>query len=179
MLLDEPIKTRRLVLANLSECNADARYASWLEDPAVTRYLESRFAPPDRRGIAAYITRMNESEENLLLGMFVDDEHIGNIKLGPIVRPHRRAPIGLLIGEARQWGKGFATEAIMGVTHYAFETLALHKVHAGCYEDNVASIGAFLKAGWREEARLTENSLCDGRWQDDVLLARLNPGAAG
>ena len=41
-----------------------------------------------------------------------DGRHIGNIKIGPVHSYHRRARIGLLIGEKEFWNRGYATEAI-------------------------------------------------------------------
>ena len=175
MVLASPIEMENLKLDTLREENADVRYESWMRDPVVIQYLESRFEPPTQKSIAAFITRMNESEGSLLLGMFMHHEHIGNIKLGPINPHHLRGPIGLMIGQRDQWGKGYATQAIRALTRHAFQTLGLHKVYAGCYEDNIGSIRAFLKAGWREEARLARNSYCGDTWRDDVLLASINP----
>ena len=175
MLLESPLETENLKLNTLREANADVSYLSWMQDPIVIQYLENRFEPVDQKSIEAFIKRMNESEDNLLLGIFIGDQHIGNIKLGPINPRHLRASIGLLVGEQEQWGKGFATEAISALTRYAFHTLGLHKVTAGCYEANLGSIRAFLKAGWGEEARLAKNSRCGGVWQDVVLLASINP----
>ncbi|MBY0431841.1 MAG: GNAT family N-acetyltransferase [Rhodospirillales bacterium] len=106
-----------------------------------------------------------------------DGRHVGNIKLGPINRHHRRGDIGLLIGERDQWGRGLAAEAIAAMTAYAFAELGLNKVVAGCYAANEGSRRAFLKAGFAEVARRPRprHWLSDGVWQDDVVLECFAP----
>ena len=83
--------------------------------------------------------------------------------------------MGLLIGDKSYWGKGYATEAIGLVSSYAFETLNLFKVTAGCYEGNVGSLKAFLKDDFKEEGRLHKQWISEDRREDGVLLGKINP----
>jgi RimJ/RimL family protein N-acetyltransferase len=48
----------------------------------------------------------------------------------------------------RCWGKGFATEAALGVLDYAWEKLRLAKVYAGHHPDNAASESILAKLGF-------------------------------
>lgn len=61
------------------------------------------------------------------------------------------------IGEKNAWGKGFATEAIQLVTHFAFEQLHLHRLQAGLYASNIGSGKALEKAGYHLEAVFKNN----------------------
>ena len=176
MLMDAPIETPRLELRTLRSEDVGETYMSWLSDPDVTRYLEIRFTVQTLQGAREFISSTNASEDSLFLGMFLKSRgtHIGNIKLGPMDWHHRRGDIGLIIGDKVQWGKGFATEAIAGVTAYAFAVLELHKLSAGLYGDNEGSRRAFLKAGWFEEGRRSDHWLSEGKWLDDVQLGCIN-----
>lgn len=167
-----------LTRAQLTHEQATDRYLSWMHDPEVTRYLESRFAPPSGLSdLVAFIDACSASPTDLLLGMFLSDtqEHIGNIKLGPINPHHRTAEIGLLIGERSCWGKGHAARAISLVTDHAFSALGLIKVTAGCYAANIGSTVAFQRAGFIIEGRRLLQWECDGDRQDGVLLGKVNP----
>jgi RimJ/RimL family protein N-acetyltransferase len=170
-----PIVLERLTLRTLTESAADGPYLQWMQDPDIVRYLESRFSMFNRSDLARYIRAMNENEDVYLFGIFISatDEHVGNIKLGPINRHHDVGEIGILIGAKDHWGKGVATEAIGGLTSWAMETLGLHKLTAGSYDVNEGSIHAFLKAGWFEEGRCREHYKSEGRRVDRVLLAYL------
>jgi len=174
MRLENPIETEHLRLANLSESDAGHPYVTWMNDGEVMQYLEARFSSFNENDLVSYIKEMNASSDNLLLGMFLKSEerHIGNIKLGPLNPHHKRADIGLLIGERAQWGRGYATEAISAVAEYALSRLSLRKLQAGAYSSNIGSIRAFLKAGFEKEALLKSHWKIDDGWLDEVLLAR-------
>ncbi|MHC4218420.1 MAG: GNAT family N-acetyltransferase, partial [Planctomycetota bacterium] len=107
-----PIVLERLTLRTLTESAADGPYLQWMQDPDIVRYLESRFSMFNRSDLARYIRAMNENEDVYLFGIFISatDEHVGNIKLGPINRHHDVGEIGILIGAKDHWGKGVATE---------------------------------------------------------------------
>lgn len=174
MLLEKPIKTDRLILKNLTQQDAQGSYLEWLHDPKVNQFLEVRHRLPDSEALSDFISRMNASKDNLLLGIYLlDGKHIGNIKLGPIHTLYSRAHLGLLIGDHAEWGKGFATEAIGALTHYAFERLNLSAIWAGCYANNQGSCKAFLKAGYTESARQLHYWKVNDDFVDNILLVKL------
>jgi RimJ/RimL family protein N-acetyltransferase len=169
--LATPLRTERLVLRTLTVADATERYLGWMRDPNATRFLESRLVDHDLGSLRDYIASCNDSPVSMLLGIcLMDGIHIGNIKLGPIDPYHQHAAIGLLIGERDQWGKGYATEAILALTAHAFHELGLEKLYAGCYASNVGSSRAFLKAGWVEEGRNQAHWRSDGGREDNVQL---------
>lgn len=179
MLIDSPIKSSRLTLRPLNETDIGERYLSWLREEEITRYLEVRFTGQTVSGLRRYVASLNDSKDTLFLGMFIEDSgvHIGNIKLGPVNFHHRRADMGIIIGDRDYWGKGLAPEAIEALAQYAFTVLGLHKLMAGMYEENEGSLQAFLKVGFAVEGRLSDHWLCDGAWQHHIQLCRLREPA--
>ncbi len=117
---------------------------NWLNDKETNQYLESRFTEWDMQSLLDYYHEKNKSE--LMLAIIDDDTgtHIGNIKASEIDKNHHRAEMGIIIGDKDFWGKGIATTAIGIVTDYCFDSLNLHKLTAGEYADNLASINAFI-----------------------------------
>lgn len=172
-----PLRTARLELRNLEPADATARYVGWLNDPEITRFLEVRFHTHTIESTADFIRGVNASPDTILFGLFVDGgrRHIGNIKLGPINPHHRRADIGLMIGDREEWGKGYATEAISMVTAFGFQELGLTKITAGCYAANRGSLKAFEKAGFLMEACLPNHWITQ-EGPDDELLMGLTAG---
>lgn len=168
------IETERLRLAPLARDHANGPYVDWMNDSEIVRYLEARFANQDVRSIADYIDRVNADDQLFMFGMFLKSTgaHIGNIKLGPINREHRRADVGFLIGDKSCWGQGYASEAIRAITEHAFGVLGLHKVTAGIYQPNEGSRRALLKAGFVEEGYRPAQYLCDGEWVGEILVGR-------
>lgn len=177
MKTENPLHGVAIYLRSLNPDDASPAYLSWLCDPEITRYLEVRFMPSQTiEKLCDYINVNADSSENLLLGIFLDadDSHIGNIKLGPVDWNHRTADIGLLIGDRLQWGKGFATEAIKIVSQYAFHTMGLVKLTAGCYAENRGSINAFIKAGYFLDGMRASQWRVGNRRQDGILLGKVN-----
>lgn len=166
MKLDKPLTTDRLVLRTMSAADASVAYLSWMRDPEVYRFLESRFSVPETtQDLVGFIESVNASPDSLLLGIFLreDGRHIGNIKIGPVVERHERSEIGYLIGDRAAWGKGYATEVIREVCRYGFEELNLAKITAGVYETNKGSAKALLNAGFVHEATISSHVICEGQ----------------
>lgn len=166
------LEGKRMLLREVVPADADGPYLRWMNDPQITRYLESRFRAYSAGDLRLYVQAQLEHPDTLFLALVLRDgaRHIGNVKLGPIDRHHRRADIGILVGERDCWGRGYATEAIELLAFYALGILELNKLTAGAYASNVGSIRAFEKAGFRVEGVRRAHFLTDGRPEDQVLL---------
>jgi len=149
-------------------------YVSWLNDPSVNRFLESRYERHTVETTRQFVERTTESADNLFLGIISQPSgrHVGNIKIGPINRRHQTAEIGILIGDRTEWGTGIATAAIRIMSEIARDALGLRKVTAGCYASNVGSRRAFEKAGYVVEAIRPAQLLLDGIPEDLVLMGQ-------
>lgn len=156
--------SRRLDFRTLQAADCTPRYVAWLEEPEVRRYLETRFESQSLESVRAFVAAVNARADEHLFGMFLreDGRHIGNIKVGPVLRRHGLADISLLIGERDCWGKGYATEAIVAASAHAFDAFGVRKLSAGIYAPNAGSVAAFRKAGYREEGRRRGHYLLDG-----------------
>lgn len=168
------INTDRVYLQTLDSSSADNTYLEWMNDPDVTRFLESRFNPPKSLDeLKAFIKGIRSSNHSLLLGIYLQSNgrHIGNIKLGPISKEHRRSSIGYLIGDKALWGKGFSTEAVSAAAQYAISELALVKLTAGVYESNEGSAKMLRKCGFIEEAYLPNHVKYEGNREGILLFA--------
>ena len=171
------ISGNRIYLREVQPSDAGGRYLVWMNDPEVTRFLETRFAAQTEDGIRQYIESVLRDPAYLFLAIVLrdGDRHIGNIKMGPISRIHGSADVGLLIGEKDCWGRGYAAEAIALLTAHAFSVVGIRKLTAGCYSANVGSLKAFQKAGWHVEGTRRAQYVCDGELQDGLLMAMFNP----
>jgi len=158
-MLVKKLTTSRLLLRPLTRDDVSDIYVGWLNDPAVNQYLETRFAIQTLDSCLAFVDSINADQNSKLFGMFDlhGNSHIGNIKLGPINTQHKTGDLSLFIGDKSFWRNGLATEAICAITRWAFESLGLEKVEAGCYEENTGSLRAFLKCGYSVEGYLRKH----------------------
>jgi RimJ/RimL family protein N-acetyltransferase len=170
------LHSERIYLREVRTEDADEAYHRWMNDPEVTRYLESRFFPTPIESLQNFINNQAADQNNVFMAICLrkDKRHIGNIKLGPINWIHRFAEIGILIGEKDFWGQGYGTEAIGLLVSYAFDSLNLHKLTAGCYEPQKASLKAFQNNGFQIEGVRKNHCYCDGTFVDAVLLGLIN-----
>ena len=175
MITNLPIVTPRLMLRNLSQLDITDSYLSWMQDPEVLRFLETRFTKVNNLAeLISFVTVVNQSTDTVLFGMFRKDtkKHIGNIKLGPIKFDHARAEIGFLVGDRLSWGNGFASEAIEAVARFGLHELNLAKISAGCYEKNVGSMKALVKAGFTNVATIPNDVVCEGVRVSSLIFAK-------
>lgn len=166
------INGERVYLREVRLEDVNDNYYQWLNDSGVNQFLETRYIPRSKQNIQSYVQSMDGNAEEPFLAICLKGthKHIGNIKLGPINWLHRFADISLVIGDKNSWAKGIATECIRLITRFAFDTLNLNKLHAGCYAQNVGSKKAFLKAGFKQEGVLEKKRIVNGHFQDEFLL---------
>lgn len=172
------LRSDRLYYRRLEDGDAGGPYCRWMNDPEVTRYLVSgarQYSPED---LKTYIAETNAAANALLLGFFESEtgRHLGNVKLGDVRERHKRADLGIVVGDREKWGQGFGSEAIRSVTSYAFASLGLHKLTAGCYEENLGSCKAFLKAGYVQEGFRRDQFFANGVFVNEILLGCVSAG---
>lgn len=161
-----------IYLREVRESDVNEQYYNWINDPEINQFLETRYHPRSLENIKGFVKSMDGRGDEILFAICdtATDKHIGNIKLGPINWVHRYGDISLLVGDKAYWGKGIATEAIRLVTEFAFYTLNLHKVKAGCYAQNTGSRKAFEKVGFELEGVLKKQWILNGQFMDQLYL---------
>jgi len=165
----------RIYLRKVELSDVDQEYVDWLNDPDVNQFLETRHEIQTIDSICRYVEGILLKNNELFLAICLkkDGKHIGNIKLGSISLEHLHGEISLFIGDKSQWGKGLATESVLSLTKYAFNVLKLHKVTAGCYENNAASKKLFNNALFNIEGLWREYYLYNGAYVDRICFSRL------
>ena len=172
-----PIEGEKVVLRELTETDVTQRYVSWMNDPEINQYLESRFQQHTLEDLKCFVKRIIADPNSYLYAIIEKENliHIGNIKLGPIVPNHRRASIGIIIGEKEFLRKGAGTEAIHLLARFAFNILKINKLTAGCYAPNWGSMKVFENNGFKKEGVRAQHCLLNGEYVDVIELGLINP----
>jgi RimJ/RimL family protein N-acetyltransferase len=98
----------------------------------------------------------------------VEDKLIGELGLDVVSWPGRDAFVGLGIGETEYWSKGYGTDVMNVLLHFAFAEINLRRVTLSVFEYNPRAIRSYEKAGFRHEGRTRKVLNKEGqRW--DVL----------
>jgi RimJ/RimL family protein N-acetyltransferase len=148
----------------------------WLNDEDVNLFLTTGWRPIMKKAELRWFENIAEDDNNIVMAIKTKDgEYIGNVGLHKIDYRHRKAEMGIFIGEKSYWGKGIATEAETMISDYGFRHLNLRKIYAGIIIDNIGSIKAAKKAGFKKEGILREHLFIDGKHRDVIQLAIFNP----
>lgn len=90
---------------------------------------------------------------------------VGQISLYDLNFVHRRAEVGIWLG-SQYWKKGYATEALQLMIHYAFEDMQFNRIQAHIFLENVSSQRLFERIGFKREGTnrqyvMKETDPCD------------------
>lgn len=158
-------------LADVSE-----RYVAWLNDREVTRYTEVR-GRQSIESVRAYVETQLASRDVYFWRIVAEGRHIGNLRVSGLTSIHRRPVIALIVGERQGRGRGIGTAAIRLAADHLLDAQLAHKVVAGIYAENLASIRAFEKAGFHTEATLREHYWFENRFVDALQMAKFGHAA--
>jgi RimJ/RimL family protein N-acetyltransferase len=123
-------------------------YVSWLNDPHVNMYLETR-GDYTIDLLKTYIEDQYKNEVYFWAIHLKDsNKHIGNIKIDPINIEHNSGEYGILMGDKTNWSKGYAKEASKRVLKYCFEELKLSKITLGVIQENTSAVKLYEKIGF-------------------------------
>ena len=159
-------------------------YAAWAELRASSRAELEPYEPAwtrDELSRTTYRHRLKhysrEAAQDFGYAYFIfdagDARLIGAITLSNVRRGvAQAASVGYWMGTPDS-GRGVMTEALLLLAPYAYRTLRLHRLEAGCVPDNRASVRVLEKSGFRQEGLARHYLRIRGVWQDHLLFARL------
>ena len=109
-------------------------------------------------------------DNRTLLIETLDGEPVGTIGLHAASRRNRRIDLHLGLDDRRNWGKGYAGEAIRLLLRFVFHELDYAKVNLDVYAYNTRAIGLYEHLGFRHEGRIRGTVVTDGRRHDELLM---------
>ena len=164
---------KNISLKKLSIKNCNETYLSWLNDPKINQYLESRISKLTLRDVKDFVRKSNLSNSTILFGIFDKKKHIGNIKI-EINWFHGVCTFGYMIGEDNYQGKNIGTESIKICVNICLKYLKLRSCFASLYSDNVASRRVLEKNGFKKVAVIKNMYKLKKKTFSDELVYRLN-----
>lgn len=142
------------------------------DNPKIWRNVRDRFPHPYRRAEGeAWVRVARAHVPETSFAIDVGGQAVGGIGLELQDDVYRRsAEIGYWLGEA-YWGRGIATDAVRGLTEWAFGRFDLCRIYAKVFEWNPASARVLEKAGFALEGCLRAAVTKDGATLDELLYA--------
>ena len=169
------LQTTRLLLRPFEEAEVEAIYA--LQSNArVLRYWDS---PPwtDRARAEAFIAACRQMEEEGSGARFAIETgrermFIGWCSMFGWNPAYRSLGIGYCLDEPA-WGKGYATEAVRAMLHWACDALDVNRVNAELDTRNAASARVLEKLGFEREGLRREDCVVAGEVSDSWIYGLL------
>ena len=163
--VDEDIFLKVLTLNDVAR-----PYVEWLNDYEVIKFTEQKYFKNTLENTKNFVSQKYNSGNDLLFGVFFDNTHVGNIKLGPIKFDHMSADVSYFIGEKKFWGRGIASKCVKTIVQLAVTDLGLKKINAGYYENNIGSAKVFEKCGFVVEGVRISDVIFEKKRINSVLV---------
>lgn len=141
-------------------------YVKWFSDPDVVKYSDNQYQSFSLESQLNYVSQCCSSENILLLGIFEDASHIGNICVNNILSVHKRVDITYVIGDRNYWGGGVMTKSVKRTIALLKDKYDLNKICAGLSSLNVGSQKVLEKNKFIIEGVRKNHLLYDGVWSD-------------
>jgi RimJ/RimL family protein N-acetyltransferase len=138
-MMGPTLKTTNLVLVSpmVFQGLDMSHHLRWLNDPKVVKYSEQRHEKHTRTTQYQYMSSYTDSP-NYIWEIHADGTHIGSITA--IRDPYNKtANVGIMIGDTRYWGRGFAVQAYEVVCDFLFSN-DTRKIEAGTMGANAGMI---------------------------------------
>lgn len=165
------ITTARLSLRPLTQTSS--RNLAWLRDRDVVRYSEQRHRQHTLSSQLRYIHSFVGKSRLWAIYLAENGEHIGNLSARHDA-PNDVADIGIMIGETKLWGRGYAGEAWKAACNWLIdkECGGIRKLEAGCGRTNTAMLKIIQGNGFKQEGELLSHFLYDGNPVSALLFGR-------
>jgi len=173
MLTGTLIRLRAIDMTDLD------RYVEWINDPEVTQFIGASIPVMARLAEAEFVER--HAKRNFSFGDFtfaietLAGRHIGSISIHEANAMHRKAVLGIMIGDKTCWDRGYGTDAIRTLLAYMFDEMNLHRVGLTVNADNARGIACYRKCGFVEEGRLRDDRFTGGAYHDTLVMSVLEP----
>jgi UDP-4-amino-4,6-dideoxy-N-acetyl-beta-L-altrosamine N-acetyltransferase len=167
MIYGEKVRLRRVEREDIPT------FVRWFNDPEVREFLVMDRPLSMAEEERWFEGQLEDQNSELFAIETADGVHIGNIGLHNVNWQHRRAELGIIIGEKEYWGQGYGSDAVRTALRFAFETMNLHRVSLRVYEDNARGIRAYEKCGFQHEGRAREAIFRQGRYYDELRMGIL------
>lgn len=162
------LQGERVLLRPLSKEDL-RRLVRWFGDPHINRLL-GRGSAVSLAEEERWYRDYEKAADEQVFAIEVDGEHVGNLGLHKVDRRRREARLGIVIGEASLWSRGYGSEAIRVALRYAFGALRLERVFLEVLEHNERAIRAYEACGFRREGVGRRDVYIDGRMMDVVRM---------
>ncbi|MAC41832.1 MAG: hypothetical protein CMJ05_08595 [Pelagibacterales bacterium] len=148
------LKSKRLLFEPIGMKHLSEDYVDWMNDLEVIKYMDSG-GDYSLEKLKNFLLEQ-ERKKILFWAIIVKEtnKHIGNIKIDPIDHENNSAEYGIMIGDKREWGKGYAQEASEMIINYCLNKLNINQITLGVKDSNLKAIKLYEELGFQKISKL-------------------------
>ncbi|RLC73685.1 MAG: N-acetyltransferase [Chloroflexi bacterium] len=170
MILGQKVRLRAIERDDLPT------FVRWFNDPEVRRYLLMYMPMSLAEEEKWFEEQLQKRDSRIFAIEAIDGDqpvHIGNIGIHDIDWKNRMTEVGIAIGEKDYWGRGYGSDALKTLLHFAFQEMNLHRVQLRVHDYNARAIRCYEKCGFQHEGRQRQALFRDGEYHDVLLMGIL------
>ncbi len=145
--------------------NRDSQYLRLLDDLPASQYSTSL--------IKDWFEKDDTENSLFMIRTLEDQKTIGFIELGGYDWIDRNAWVGIGIGDAAYWGKGYGTDAMNIILRFAFREQNLHRVNLGVFRYNERAVRSYEKSGFKYEGAERDAVYREDQYHDCLVMGVL------
>ena len=173
--MNNQLKSGKIALRPLEPEDIDILY-KWENDMSIWEVSNTK-TPFSKHVLAQYlIEAARDIYETKQLRLIIQNEKleaVGAVDLFDFEPYHLRAGVGVLIHNAADKNKGYASDALKALSNYAFEILGLKQLYANITADNLISIKLFEKSGFEKVGIKKDWIKTPSAWKDEILFQKM------
>lgn len=147
------------------------KYIRWMDNPDVAIVIGLYDENPHIDASKEYVENcIKDSDMNFAIVRCDNDTLIGNIGLENSNRTASSCTVRFFIGDIENRGKGYGTEALRLISHYAFEELHKRNIYLWGTNYDQLTVTVYESVGFIEAGRLQDCLTINGKYYDKILL---------
>lgn len=152
-------------------------YHRWRNDDEPMRLAGFPPGPPSRAAIEKRIddlvAKQGTELHTFVICLLGDGRPIGEASLFDLDHGNGSAQLGIFIGEADEWGKGYGTDAVNALVDFGFAELRLERIWLTVWTENERARRAYETAGFVLEGTLRHDRFEHGTYTDGHVMSIL------
>ena len=122
------------------------KYLNWMNDSDTLKYLINYNKKYNLNDIQKYVNHLLNSKLDYFYSIHKqNNEHVGNLRLGPINQKTNTISFGMMIGNKKNWGKGIGSQVMELAIKICFNKNNFDKIILSVSDQNIAAIKLYEK----------------------------------
>ena len=159
----------RLYLSPINLEDAE-KYTEWVNDLEITINLDIASDIITVEKEKEILEEISKEGYNFAIVELDNDKLLGNCGLIDVNMKHRKAELGIFIGNKDYWNQGYGEEAIKLLLDYGFNLLNLHNIYLRVHSFNKRALNCYKNCGFKEIGRRREAYIVGNEKYDDIYM---------